>query len=627
MNRSLRHSIAALIVGTIACGALAVVAHSQVLAVVAACFAAIAVVAMFAASTQSVQPAFAVAAGDVEPSVGLDARREAFSALPPSDSGVDNDAVASDDPPVVEEVAQHHVSPVRLPAALRTPEVLSALLESAGAAGNVLSAHLWLDDPATSTLRFVESVGDVSPAQTPIPSTSGLAKLALDTPAGALATIEGGHEWDPTRPEWRYALALDDTDVRGMAFVDFSGPEQPNREDIESAMATLRGSLAGALVVHVARLEARAAKMLTRACAQLATILDPDDVLATALDRAMQLSSAQTGSIMLLDEPTHRMHIAAARGLPDDIVINTDVAEGDGIAGWVLASQQPVVIEDLKDAGVRSRRHGIRSAVCVPLADEESVLGVLCVGSAVFHARLSARHLESLQALARVVVASLRRAWTSHESKDLYFDTLRSLSVALETRDPYARGGTDRVVELCEAMSAYYGLSADDAAALRIAAMLRDVGMSATGTVVGAADRPLSTSEWAMLKLHPIIASEILAESASLRDVLPLVYHHHEHFDGSGYVAGLAGSDIPLGARILAVADAYVAMTSRRPYRRGLSHAEAVVELERRSGSQFDPRAVRALLHVVEQSGEAAADASTFEPEDTTAAPVGRPSE
>ena len=128
--------------------------------------------------------------------------------------------------------------------------------------------------------------------------------------------------------------------------------------------------------------------------------------------------------------------------------------------------------------------------------------------------------------------------------------------------------------------------------------MLRDVGMSAAGEAVAVSDRPLSTVEWGMLKMHPVIAADILARTPALRQVIPIVTHHHEHFDGTGYILGLRGQRIPLGARILAVADAHVAMTSERPYRHALSHTAAVAELLECSGNQFDPDIVTAFVEL-----------------------------
>ncbi|MBN2840909.1 MAG: HD domain-containing protein [Coriobacteriia bacterium] len=132
-----------------------------------------------------------------------------------------------------------------------------------------------------------------------------------------------------------------------------------------------------------------------------------------------------------------------------------------------------------------------------------------------------------------------------------------------------------------------------------LAALLHDIGMASVGDGVTHCDRPLTTIERALLKLHPQIAADILAEAPSLRGVVPIVYHHHEWFDGHGYGHGIAGETIPIGARILAVADAYVAMTSERPYRGAFTVSDALAELEDKAGTQFDPSVVAALSDIL----------------------------
>jgi HD-GYP domain-containing protein (c-di-GMP phosphodiesterase class II) len=113
-----------------------------------------------------------------------------------------------------------------------------------------------------------------------------------------------------------------------------------------------------------------------------------------------------------------------------------------------------------------------------------------------------------------------------------------------------------------------------------------------------------------MVSTHPVIAAQLLDEAPSLREVAPIVYHHHERYDGEGYVGGLAGDAIPLGARVLAVADAYVAMTSARTYRDELTPSEAAAALRENSGTQFDPEVVEVFLGLVQTSGEPTETAS-----------------
>jgi HD-GYP domain-containing protein (c-di-GMP phosphodiesterase class II) len=150
------------------------------------------------------------------------------------------------------------------------------------------------------------------------------------------------------------------------------------------------------------------------------------------------------------------------------------------------------------------------------------------------------------------------------------------------------------------------GLDETDMQSLEVAALLHDIGMSASGEALAASSRPLSTFERGLLKLHPVLAAEILEEVPALQNVIPIVYHHHEWYDGRGYVVGLAGESIPLGARILSVADAYTAMTMDRPYRSAMTSREARDELARGSGTQFDPEVVRAFLDLIEREPQLA---------------------
>jgi HD-GYP domain-containing protein (c-di-GMP phosphodiesterase class II) len=137
------------------------------------------------------------------------------------------------------------------------------------------------------------------------------------------------------------------------------------------------------------------------------------------------------------------------------------------------------------------------------------------------------------------------------------------------------------------------GLDPEETERLRIAALLHDVGK--IGIIEALLEKParLSDEEFPPMRLHPEKGVEILSPIKKLRDILPGILHHHERFDGSGYPGGLKGGQIPLFARIIAVADAYDAIVSTRPYRQGTPPSEALAELNRCAGSQFDPEVVQ----------------------------------
>jgi HD-GYP domain-containing protein (c-di-GMP phosphodiesterase class II) len=489
---------------------------------------------------------------------------------------------------------------IRLPSSVEPSAVVRALLYNSTSAGTALAAHLWLADPSSDTLRLVHAEGTARPDSTPVPIDGTVLGSALRRGVAQIGPVHRLKSASGDAVVWRYALPVNAGELRGVAAVDFEGPRRPNLERFTPIAGAMRGTLSGAIALHIARVEAASARALSDTTRDLAKVLDPDDVVATALSRAIAIAGAQTGSVMLLDE-TGCMRIIASQGLPTEVVEQACVAEGEGIAGWVLTSGQSLIVEDLNDQSRRSRRHGVRSAVSVPIGDSDGMLGVINVGSRTFQAKSSRSNLEALESLGRSTAASLRNARAVALAHDLYFDTLQALATAMEAKDPYAHGATARVTELAVRLGRVVGMSPGELDALRVASLLHDIGMSAAGDVVAMTSRQLSTVEWGMLKVHPVIAAEILSQAPSLKDAVPIVYHHHEHFDGGGYVSGIAGENIPLGSRVLAVADAFVALTSDRPYRSARSSAEALGAIVEESGSQFDPQVVEALVGLLSE--------------------------
>jgi len=473
-------------------------------------------------------------------------------------------------------------------------DIVAALAHNAAGAGEVLSAHLWLEDSPSATVRLITAWGTQRPGSNPVDIQSSTLGRALSSGSAVLRPEFEQTTADGSRTVWRFAVPVESGDARGVAAIDLVA-QKPDGAILNKAAADMRPALTGAMAIHVAQQESSAARVLLKTARDISRLVDPQTVAEMLLERAVDMAGAETGSVMLLSDDGS-LQIAVARGLPDSVVVETKVSEGEGIAGWVLATGKPLVVEDLKGRTARSRRHGVRSAVAVPIADDDGVLGVLNVGAREFKARFSRSHMDALESLGRIGAVALRNARAQETSRDLYFDTLKALALALETKDPYATGTTEKVLDLATVLGLRLSLDSRDQQALRVAALLHDVGMAAVGDAAAVSDRPLSTVEWGLLKMHPVIAADVIAQAPALHDAVPIVYHHHEHFDGQGYVVGIAGEHIPLGARILAVADAYTAMTSDRPYRRARSRVEALAEIASRSGTQFDPDVVTALV-------------------------------
>ncbi|RAL24929.1 hypothetical protein DL240_01595 [Lujinxingia litoralis] len=239
------------------------------------------------------------------------------------------------------------------------------------------------------------------------------------------------------------------------------------------------------------------------------------------------------------------------------------------------------------------------SLFCAPLWTKDQLLGV--VVAARFSPRPAFR--ESKRKLLAIMIG---RAAAAMDNARLYGDlqqtfkqTIQALANILEDRDPYTRGHSERVSRYARQIAEGMNLSDDAIERVADSALMHDIGkLGIRFEELNKAD-PLTDSEFEMFKSHTTRGKWILQPITFLHPLIPGVYHHHERWDGRGYPVGLRGEDIPLMARILAVADTYDAMTSHRAYRRALPHDVAMQELESCAGTQFDPAIVEVFVRVM----------------------------
>ena len=200
------------------------------------------------------------------------------------------------------------------------------------------------------------------------------------------------------------------------------------------------------------------------------------------------------------------------------------------------------------------------------------------------------------------------------ETRNLFFGTVSALSQAIDAKDGFTRGHADRVSRIAGAIAREMGLSERHIEEIELAGMLHDIGKIGVEDQILMKPTRLDPHEQELMRRHPIYGASILEPSESLRPLVPLVLHHHENYDGSGYPEGRKGEDIPLGSRIIIVADAYEAMTSDRIYRKAIGHDRAMEQLNRYKGIQFDPKVVRALATLIEERGPQAFEVSELPP-------------
>jgi HD-GYP domain-containing protein (c-di-GMP phosphodiesterase class II) len=329
---------------------------------------------------------------------------------------------------------------------------------------------------------------------------------------------------------------------------------------------------------------------------------DINKLCSLILEAAVMESGSDRASIMLLENDGY-MHIRNSIGIPKNIAVNTKVKIGSGISGIVAKTGEPIIISKgykIADNVKRSLRGlGLKSALSIPLMSDGTVQGVLNLG------KYKSRHLfdkddaELLLILAYEAGTAINNCRLFEDMQALYEGSIFSLAAAIDARDHYTHGHSSRVSEIALAIGRSLKLSNETLKNIRLASLLHDIGKIGVPDSILLKPGRLTEREFEIIKKHPVYAVNILKHLPRLKDIVPIVYHEHEHYDGKGYVEGLKADKIPIESRIIAVADAFEAMTSNRPYRKAMSKKNAIKEIKRNSGTQFDPVIVKAFLKIV----------------------------
>ena len=188
--------------------------------------------------------------------------------------------------------------------------------------------------------------------------------------------------------------------------------------------------------------------------------------------------------------------------------------------------------------------------------------------------------------------------------RKMYLETIRALAAAIDAKDPYTQGHSERVAKIAVALAQELDLSNKEIENIEYTALLHDIGKIGIDDRILGKSSKLSNEEFEKIKEHPIVGAKIIEPVDFLKNSYKAIYHHHEKYNGKGYPDGLKEKDIPLLARIIAVADAYDAMGSDRPYRKKLSKDKILKELKDQTGKQFDPEIVKALISVLDKERE-----------------------
>ena len=210
--------------------------------------------------------------------------------------------------------------------------------------------------------------------------------------------------------------------------------------------------------------------------------------------------------------------------------------------------------------------------------------------------QVSSHETKLLESISGMLGACMENAELYHRQHLTFIGTVKAMSAAIDAKDQYTQGHSERVAMLSEMLAIQVGYTAEDAERIRISGLVHDVGKIGVAEAVLCKPGRLTDEEFDMIKTHPRIGYEIMKEIPALQDILPGVLHHHERWDGNGYPGKLAGTEIPQMARIMALADTFDAMSSNRAYRSGMPREKVFAEFKKCAGTQFDPDLVEPFL-------------------------------
>ncbi len=327
-----------------------------------------------------------------------------------------------------------------------------------------------------------------------------------------------------------------------------------------------------------------------------------ETVLQLVSERCCQLTGAETATVSLLSEDGKmRTHVAGfGKHLP--LLLGQSLSTDEGIIGGAISSRTAILVNDVaadpRVSAVGRHLEGA-SAIVAPLIVRGDVIGCLFAAHSAARGRFDRGHLQLMQFFATQAAVAIENARLHEQARELYISGVKALAITIDTRDPTTHGHSERIARYSKMIAIEMGLNAKEVERIELAGLLHDIGKIGVPESILNKSGHLDPHEQAIVRAHTSIGAQILRQSGFLKDLEPIVRGHHEWYDGAGYPDGLRGDAIPIGACIVAVADAFDTMTSNRTYRQGIPVAAALEELKRNSGTQFHPAVVDAIGRLV----------------------------
>jgi HD-GYP domain-containing protein (c-di-GMP phosphodiesterase class II) len=326
------------------------------------------------------------------------------------------------------------------------------------------------------------------------------------------------------------------------------------------------------------------------------------DMLQQVILMTQRTLNAEAASVLLFRDNDQELYFEAATGPVGKALRQVKLSAQYGIAGQVVRTGKPLIVNDVTRS---ANFHKLiddttgfytKSLVCAPLTVKQKILGVIEVLNKRGGGTFNEQDMDAVVSVATTAAMAIENTRLQQTILDAYKTTITTLAAAIDAKDPYTHGHSERVKEYTLKAGMSLSLTADEMETLEYAGILHDIGKITVDTSVLNKPGPLTPAEWEIIHAHPVVGSGLLREIPFLEKAADLVLYHHEKHDGSGYPKGLKGEQVPLGARLIAVADAFDTMTTDRSYRSAIAIDKAVKELNDCTGTQFCPIAVKALI-------------------------------
>ncbi|MFH1577613.1 MAG: HD domain-containing phosphohydrolase [Candidatus Omnitrophota bacterium] len=340
--------------------------------------------------------------------------------------------------------------------------------------------------------------------------------------------------------------------------------------------------------------------------------LNNREIAKYIIEEVCKFLNIQHCLLVLLDQGREKIKVKYVIGIKEDQIKDDYFKNGESISGLVIKNNEPLLINNLDNEPwfkTINKEDYLKGAfISVPLSIKNTALGVINVCNKKTGEAFTSEDLSFLINVARVGAIAFQNVELHEQMQDSYLKTMTALAAAIDARDPYTRTHSENVTRYSLLIAKAINYNLVDSETLRRAGLLHDIGKIGIRDEILLKPGKLTEEEFVQIKLHSVKGEGIVKSLVFLREVSCLVRHHHERYDGRGYPDGICGQGIELGARILAVADAFDAMTSNRPYRKRLSLEQAIEELKRNRGLQFDPEITDHFLKILEEQPQIVED-------------------